>query len=276
MEPTDEPKSESRNPTTDNPTSTKTASYPQVLSLKERLIVPESLLNRRNWIVCAGGLSIIFIWLIAPSTPPQQPHIFSPELTLWLQARLGTEGVMAWFASIYYLIPMLSNVSLFFVVIYFAPRGKIGRASWIYGLAIIIGTLIDFSIYLVYPVAPPIRVPEHLSLGVVQIRMNHLPASEALISLKYSALPSGHIFYSVLGYLVCRAEGFIKSGYFYLTNTTIFSFIILYLGEHYWFDIPGSFLVAATAFYLTTRYLDAKYPPGTDYEYDNSVDKYSQ
>ena len=36
----------------------------------------------------------------------------------------------------------------------------------------------------------------------------------------------------------------------------------------------GSFFVAAIAFYVTTRLLDRKYPPGEVYERDNPIDNY--
>ncbi|MFQ6123606.1 MAG: phosphatase PAP2 family protein [Candidatus Heimdallarchaeota archaeon] len=215
-----------------------------------------------NWIVCRLGVGGILLWLLFPIAPESQmtPHTFSPRVTLWLQEHFGTEGLMAWFASLYYYIPMITNVALFFFVMYYAPRGNKGRDGWIYGICILLGFLVELIIYLVYPVAPPIRVPDYLKQGIVQVRLNKLPWSDKLITLKYNALPSGHMIYSILGYLVCQEEGFTKPRYFYLMNTMIFSFIILYLGEHYWIDIISSFIVAIGVFSLPTRFYDLKIP----------------
>ena len=246
------------NPTTVTVTTPVTR-YP---TIKDRLFVPETIYNRINWIVCSLGVGGILLWLLFPTTPESQiiPHTFSPGVTLWFQERLGTEGLMAWFASLYYNFPMMTNIVLLFLVIYYAPIGNKGRKSWIYGVSILLGFWVEMIIYFAYPVAPPIRVLEYLNQGVVQVRLNKLPWSDKLITLKYNALPSGHMIYSILGYLVCREEGFKKTGYFYLMNTIVFSFIILYLGEHYWIDIIGSFIVAFSVFFLTTRYFDTKHP----------------
>lgn len=243
-------------------TVTVTSPVTRHRTLKDRLFVPETIYNRINWIVCSLGVVGILLWLLFPTTPESQiiPHTFSPGVTLWFQERLGTDGFMAWFASLYYNFPMMTNIVLLFVVIYFAPKGKKGRESWIYGVSILLGFWVEMIIYFAFPVAPPIRVPEYLNQGIVQVRLNKLPWSDKLITLKYNALPSGHMIYSILGYLVCREEGFTIPGYFYLTNTLVFSFIILYLGEHYWIDIIGSFIVAISVFFLTTQYFDAKYP----------------
>ncbi len=199
--------------------------------------------------------------MIIPISESQiSPHTFSPNVTLRLQALLGTDGFIAGLASVYYNFPMMTNIDLLFVGVYFAPRGKKGRVGWVYGIAILMGGLIDSIIYLIFPVAPPIRVPDHLQQGVVQVRLGQLPWSDDLITLKYSALPSGHIFYSIFGYLLCREEGFTLMGRFYQINTLVFSLIILYLGEHYVIDIIGAFLLAICVFYITTRYLDTKHP----------------
>ncbi len=246
---------------------TATATIPDKYNhtIKDRFFVPESLYNRINWIVCSAGLGGILLWLLFPTTPESQmiPHTFSPGVTLWLQERLGTDGLMAWFASLYYNFPMIINIALFFFVMYFAPKGNKGRDGWIYGVCILLGFLVELIIYLAYPVAPPIRVPEYINQGVVQVRLNKLPWSDNLITLKYNALPSGHMIYSILGYLVCKEEGFTKPGYFYLMNTIIFSFIILYLGEHYWIDIIGSLIVTISVFFLPTRFYDLKNPKPT-------------
>ena len=177
------------------------------------------------------------------------------------------------FASYYYIFMMMTNIASLAFVSYFAPRGAKGRDCWVYVSAFLIGGFVDTLIYLIYPVAPPIRVSRHLERGVVQIRNEILPWSDALITLKYSAFPSGHVFYTLFGYLVCREEKFRKAGWYYLTNACVFSFIILYLGEHYWFDIVGSIILAVTVFYITTRIIDLKYPPKNLNKKNNSYCK---
>ncbi len=230
-------------------------------TLKDLIYVPESVWCKSNWIFFGlGGLGIM-IWLFIPKTPESEmtPNTYSPNLTIWLQDKIGVEGPFAWFASIYYIFLMMTGIAFLFIVAYFAPRGEKGRMSWMYAVAILVGGVTDMMIYLIFPVAPPIRVEEDLDAGVVEIRKSVLPWSDNLITLKYCAFPSGHIFYALVGYFMCREENFKKMGYFFLINASIFSFIILYLGEHFWFDILGSIILALAAFYPILWIIDKKY-----------------
>ena len=65
---------------------------------------------------------------------------------------------------------------------------------------------------------------------------------------------------SFLGILICRKENFKKAKIYYMLNTVIMSFVVVYLGEHYLVDAFGGILLALVGFnlawYISKRYVE--------------------
>ena len=190
------------------------------------------------------------------------PHTFSPSLTIWLQERLGTDGIVAYAASYYYVIPHIILMAGLGPLFLFARK----RPAWVYMAMAVSIFIIDSIIYVVYPVAPPVRLE---GTGVVPIRINLFELSETTITAHYSALPSGHIFTSVLGLLIAMVERWKWPTILYGANTVIMTVVIVYLGDHYLIDsfasvvlVTGIYAVvwgiARRTSYVKTRYLVRK------------------
>jgi len=175
------------------------------------------------------------------------PYTFPATITNCLQSFLGTEGVIAHMVSYYYFFIYLFVISGLAFAIFFAQK------PWIYSFAVLISLCIESAIYLIFPLAPPVR-----TRAAVPIRLNLFHTSDHFVAIKYSAFPSGHIMISFLGFLICRKENFKKTEMFYLLNTLLMSVIVLYLGEHYLIDVFGGILLALFAFKIVD-YIAKKY-----------------
>ncbi|MEA1993785.1 MAG: phosphatase PAP2 family protein [Euryarchaeota archaeon] len=171
-----------------------------------------------------------------------QPHIMPAKTTLALQGYIGTDGFIATVSSYFYVYGHIFALLLLAGVIFFSKDQKTNM------LAVVISFALESLIYLIYPLAPPIR-----TMAAVPIRVLVFPTSETLISIKYSAFPSGHIIKSALAYLICRRENFFKMSYIYAANTILVSLVVLYLGEHYAVDVVGGILLALLGFEAAKR-----------------------
>ncbi len=119
-----------------------------------------------------------------------EPHILPATSTLLLQDLIGTRGPFAIFASYYYVYGHIFSLILLGAVIFFSKNQKTN----LFALVLCFAT--ESLIYFLFPLAPPVR-----TRAAVPIRVLIFPTSETLISIKYSAFPSGHIIKSALGYL---------------------------------------------------------------------------
>jgi len=206
--------------------------------------------DRKNIIL---GIFVIFIPILyelfgfVGTEQSITPYTLPATVTNTLQNIFGTEGVTAYFASYYYFIVQLLVLGGLACVIFFTKK------PWGYFLAALICFVVDSTIYLIFPLAPPVRTG-----AAVPIRLNLFPVSDYIITAKYSAFPSGHIMASFLGFLICRKENFKKIEVLYIMNTLIMSFVVVYLGEHYLVDSFGGILLAVFAFKMA-NYTGKKY-----------------
>ncbi len=175
------------------------------------------------------------------------PYTLPATVTNTLQNIFGTKGVIAHFASYYYFFVQLLVLGGLACVMFFTKK------PWVYFLAALICFFVDSTIYLIFPLAPPVRTG-----AAVPIRLNLFHVSDYIITAKYSAFPSGHIMASFLGFLICRKENFKKIEALYIMNTLIMSFVVVYLGEHYLVDLFGGVLLAVFAFKMA-NYIGKKY-----------------
>lgn len=186
------------------------------------------------------------------------PYTLPATVTNSLQNIFGTKGVMAYFASYYYFFVQLLVLGGLACVIFFTEK------PWVYFLAASICFIVDSTIYLIFPLAPPVRIG-----AAVPIRLNLFHVSDYIITAKYSAFPSGHMMASFLGFLICRKENFKKIEALYIMNTLIMSFVVVYLGEHYLVDLFGGILLAVFAFkmanYIGKKYMTTESQPLSPY-----------
>jgi len=176
-----------------------------------------------------------------PVEESMTPHTFSPALTIWLQERLGTDGLIAYAASYYYVIPHILLMAGLGPLFLFAKR----RPAWVYLSMALAIFILDSVIYVLYPVAPPVRLDDS---GVVPIRINLFALSETTITAHYSAIPSGHIFTTVLGFLIAWLERWRRVAALYAANTIIMTGVIVYLGDHYFIDAVASLVLVGVVY----------------------------
>ncbi len=195
------------------------------------------------------------------------PHTFSPALTIWLQERLGTNGIIAYAASYYYVIPHIILMAGLVPMFVFAKN----RPAWVYMMMAVSIFIVDSLIYIAYPVAPPVRLE---GTGAVPIRINLFELSETTITAHYSALPSGHIFTTVLGLLIAIVERWKWPAVVYGVNTIVMTVIIVYLGDHYLIDSVASVVLVICIYAIVwgvarrTSYVKTKYSVRKPFSHD--------
>ncbi|HPR41599.1 MAG TPA: phosphatase PAP2 family protein [Candidatus Methanofastidiosa archaeon] len=173
-----------------------------------------------------------------------EPNILNDYPTRWLQEKLGTDTVYAYFASYYYFIPHLFIMAGLAPMFFFARR----MPPWFYLFIAIVIFMIDTSFYFIYPVAPPCRLNSEY---IEPIRINLFPFSDSTISVHYSALPSGHIFISMIGVLISYLERWKKVLVVYAFNTVLMSMVVVYTGDHYVEDTIASTVLVLGVFLIS-------------------------
>jgi len=178
---------------------------------------------------------------------------FSPELTIWIQNHLSTPSLDI-ILSLYYPIGfIICLILLQYLMI------KQGRDGWKWGIAVVACWLTHFGLEMIFPVAPPLRWES----GARAIRLEALPISDILVSVKYGGMPSGHFGYVFLGFLIARYN-YIKTRlglynkfmWFLLINLIVTTFTVLYLGEHTWEDLGGSVIVFGGIYWIVSRFIN--------------------
>lgn len=202
--------------------------------------------DKRNVYMLLLVIMIPLVYELFRFTPLEsliEPNTLNDFPTRWLQEKLGTDTVFAYFASYYYFIPHVLIMAGLAPMFLFAKR----RPPWFYLSIAMIIFIIDTSFYFIYPVAPPIRLDSPL---IEPIRINIFPFSDTTISVHYSALPSGHIFISFLGLLIAYIEKWKKTMKIYAFNTIIMTFVIVYTGDHYVEDAIASIILVLGVYAL--------------------------
>jgi len=190
------------------------------------------------------ALAIIFIVFYESSRfiekPLDQAHIYSADFNRTLLSI--SNPIMNFVFSMSYYLFHPALIVLAFILLYKGKKELLWKSIKIYFL---IGFLwISFS--LLYPIAPP-----RFNANFPQIRLSAFPRGDTMVGLKYGSFPSFHIFSCFLAsFLALR---FFPSFYKpFLLISMYYSLVVLYLGEHYWFDVLAGFALSIVAFKLMT------------------------
>ena len=168
--------------------------------------------------------------------PLNQVHIYSAEFNKVLLV-ISNPFTNFIFAMSYYLFhPALIIIA--FILLYKKKKEFLWKSAKIY---FFIGfAWIFFS--LLYPIAPP-----RFNSDFPQIRLGVFSSGDLIIGLRYASFPSFHVFSTFLAsFLSFR----FSPKYFkpFLLISIYYSFVVLFLGDHYWFDVLGGFVLAVLAF----------------------------
>jgi hypothetical protein len=189
--------------------------------------------------------------------------------TVWLQGLLHSGPVWTEANPVY---DPLATISVIFYFLHFPLPLAIGFLLWIHQrrvyydfvAALIVLSMGAFVTFLILPVAPPWWADKfgYVS-GVLHLRdtgfqgLTHLFGfsnyfySYSLYSISsndVAAFPSLHAAYPFLAFLFAR-RAFGKAGWLMLAYTFCVWFSIVYLGEHWVFDIIGGVVYASAAYF---------------------------
>ncbi|MHA2500333.1 MAG: phosphatase PAP2 family protein, partial [Candidatus Hodarchaeales archaeon] len=113
------------------------------------------------------------------------------------------------------------------------------------------------TIWYFFPVAPPIRWISEGS-GVEAIRIGNIGYSDQIITYYYSAWPSNHMSTAIAGIMIAHMSGQRKFEAFYILDTLLNAFAIVYLGEHYWMDALGTLVFIPLLLTIGPRFYDQR------------------
>lgn len=183
--------------------------------------------------------------------------------TAWLQSILHSGTASA--------PDNLATISVVFYFLHFPLPLAIGFLLWIHRrrdyydfvAALIVLSMAGFVTYLVLPVAPPWWAEQYgYATGILHLRDAGFQGLSSLFgfgqylysynlysvsSNDVAAFPSLHAAYPFLAFLFAR-RAFGRSGWLMLSYTFCVWFAIVYLGEHWVFDIIGGVVYACVAY----------------------------
>ncbi len=221
------------------------------------------LLNPLNLLIAIVGASFPFFYLLSNTRSIESgmwPNTYTPKPTQVLQEIFGTEGLFALLMSHFYIHFKFVTIFSFYFVIYFAERERkngTARPAWVYGASFLSFQIINLTIWYFFPVAPPIRWISEGS-GVEAIRIGNIGYSDQIITYYYSAWPSNHMSTAIAGIMIAHMSGQRKFEAFYIFDTFLNAFCIVYLGEHYWMDALGTLVFIPLLLTIGPRFYDQR------------------
>jgi membrane-associated phospholipid phosphatase len=195
-------------------------------------------------------IGMLLFWLSAnrwqtPERVRKRVIFFSPKPTQYLQNHfrsgiLDFITIQVWF----WVFAVTVCVEIFIC-------GLQGDNAWRYGVAVLISWGTSMTIQFIFPVIVPIRWDQFdRELPVVPIRLQKFRKSDNVNGLLYNGLPSNHFGMMLAGALLCFFFSLNDPWWvwyagiiFFLSLATFFSFSVIYLGEHYIWDLIASIFV---------------------------------
>ncbi len=180
--------------------------------------------------------------------------------TLWLQSKLYVPGTIHW----YDVLAMVMYIMHFVFPLIFAFMLWIGSKErfWNFTITFLVMTYLGFSIYMLYPAAPPWLASDWGFIHGVQLPFDQV--FHALVPHQYdnlnmvqiwdraggdpvAAMPSLHAAYPWMVFLFA-VKFFGKRGLLLLPYNAALWFAVVYLGEHYVIDILAGMALSTIVF----------------------------
>ncbi len=152
--------------------------------------------------------------------------LFSIAPTLFLQSFRHT--VIDHFSAYFYVYGLGGMYAVFFAVGFGSENNM-----WKFVLAFLACWIMQGTLQIIVGAASPVRIPGN---GVDFIRYEVLPASEAVMGIKYGAIPSGHIGAPVILFLQGQLRKMKWVQWVAIGVFVTFAFVVVYIGEHYIID----------------------------------------
>ncbi len=191
-------------------------------------------------------------WWQTPERVKQRAVFFSPKYTQYLQSKFRTNPESTFTKILDFLtIQVWLWVFTITVVIEVYICGLQGDQAWRYGLPVILSWGTSMTIQFLYPVIVPNRWDVFgRELPVKALRLEQFKKSDTVNGLLYNGLPSNHLGMMLAGAVLCLFIGQTSSWWvwtlgiiFFLLLGAFFSFSVIYLGEHYIWDLISSAVV---------------------------------
>ena len=175
--------------------------------------------------------------------------------------------------ALHFLSPNLDMFCVFFYYLHFFAPFFFGILLWVKGnhvyenyfVALITTAYLGLMTFIIFPVAPP-----WLASNAGYIEINHiilqtggdlglvsLPSLYHLFNVNpVAAFPSLHMAFPVLlAYFALKAFG--RRGSLFVVYPLLMAFSLVYLGEHYIFDILGGILYAGIGVWLSEKLINS-------------------
>ena len=208
-----------------------------------------------NVILLLLMIAMLIFWLSAnkwqtPDRVRRRAIFMNPKLTQILQKHLRSKKYLGSFLD-FITIQIWFWVFAITVAIEIYICGLQGKNAWRYGVMVLSAWATSMTIQFLYPVVVPIRWDAFdRELPVVPIRLLKFKQSDNVNGLLYNGLPSNHFGMMLSGALLCLFfylndpwSGWYALMLFFLSLAAFFCFSVLYLGEHYIWDLIASFFV---------------------------------
>ncbi len=180
--------------------------------------------------------------------------------TLWLQQKLYVPGVIHW----YDVLAMVMYIMHFVFPLIFAFILWIGSKErfWYFTITFLLMTYLGFTIYLLYPAAPPWMADQWGVIHGVQLPFDQV--FHVLVPHQYNnlnmvqiwneasgdpvaAMPSLHAAYPWLTMLFA-VKFFGKKGLVFVPYNVALWFTVIYLGQHWVIDIIGGITLSTVTY----------------------------
>ncbi|UCG04532.1 MAG: phosphatase PAP2 family protein [Candidatus Heimdallarchaeota archaeon] len=215
---------------------------------------------------------MLIFWLSAnkwqtPDRVRNRAIFMNPNPTQFLQKHLRSNETLGKFLD-FITIQVWFWVFAVTVAIEIFICGLQGENAWRYGIMVLTAWGTSMTIQFLFPVVVPIRWDQFdRELPVVPIRLLKFKQSDNVNGLLYNGLPSNHFGMMLAGALLCfffflndSWSGWIVGILFFLILVTFFSFSVIYLGEHYIWDLIASIFVYAPIMVVIKIILDILVP----------------
>ncbi|MHA2173594.1 MAG: phosphatase PAP2 family protein [Candidatus Hodarchaeales archaeon] len=192
-------------------------------------------------------------WWQTPERVKKRAIFLSPKHTQYLQSKLRKNPESTFTKVLDFItIQVWLWVFTITVIIEVYICGLQGDQAWRFGLPVILSWGTSMTIQFLYPVIVPNRWDMFdRELPVRAIRLEQFKKSDSVNGLLYNGLPSNHLGMMLAGAVLCFFIDQSTSTWwvwslgivFFLLLGTFFSFSVIYLGEHYIWDLIASIIV---------------------------------